>query len=329
MECSRCVYKKEFSICNNEKSPFYNQKVEEDNSCDFFKESEALNHLANANLLSMQEKDEDAMKEFQLAIKFGLPRDREAYSRSMLGSIYFENNRFSEGIDEIEKSLFLDKEGNFGMYQNEDEMRLGFLSQCSAACILKLRQIKKESGLDSAIAFVQEKMNLVDYLPGKYMPGLHYELAQLYLGKAQEKYDSGEDEPEVVNAAISSLKNCLDAEYDENSDTQLKYRQMAEEGLQNIEKMKAEEGTKGKKGLCFIATAVYGSTNDPNVLLLKNYRDGYLIKYAIGNWLINRYYELSPYAAKIIKRSYVLRQIVKITFIDPIVSIIRAFIAYK
>lgn len=329
MSCSECVSKKEFSICGNEKSPFHNQKVEKDNSCDFFEESEAQKHYSNALLLSIEDKVEDSIKEFELAIKLGLPGDDEVYSRAMIGLGYMEMSRLDEGRDAIEKSLAMDAKDNLGKFEGDSTLRLTCLSKLDAAFGLTISKIKEESGLDSAISYAKGKLKLGDYLPGKNMLGLYYELAQLFLEKAQEKYDAGQDESEFVEASVSSIKDCLEAEYDENNEFQLKYRSMAEEGLRNIEKMKAEEESKGKKGLCFIATAVYGSSDDPNVSLLQNYRDRYLARYSIGRWFINRYYVISPHVAKIIRQSYMLRQMVKITILSPIVRLIRAFITYK
>jgi len=57
----------------------------------------------------------------------------------------------------------------------------------------------------------------------------------------------------------------------------------------------------GKKSGCYIATAVYGSYNCPEVFALRRYRDDYLAKRAWGKAFIRVYYAISPTLAKCIK----------------------------
>jgi hypothetical protein len=45
---------------------------------------------------------------------------------------------------------------------------------------------------------------------------------------------------------------------------------------------------------CFIATAVYGSYDAPEVLVLRNFRDNTLSKTTIGMIFIRFYYAISP-----------------------------------
>lgn len=45
---------------------------------------------------------------------------------------------------------------------------------------------------------------------------------------------------------------------------------------------------------CFIATAAYGSVWEPNVQLLRDFRDRYLQTNAAGRWFVRTYYRLSP-----------------------------------
>ena len=62
------------------------------------------------------------------------------------------------------------------------------------------------------------------------------------------------------------------------------------------------EETKGsvKKG-CFIATAVYGSPNSPEVRFLRRYRDNTLSKSMFGRFFIKKYYTYSPNIANCLK----------------------------
>ena len=49
-----------------------------------------------------------------------------------------------------------------------------------------------------------------------------------------------------------------------------------------------------KKGFCYIATAVYRSTEHPNVILLRNFRDKHLITNRVGRVFVRGYYSISP-----------------------------------
>ena len=55
------------------------------------------------------------------------------------------------------------------------------------------------------------------------------------------------------------------------------------------------------KSDCFVATAVYGSYDCPEVVRLRGFRDNFLKKYALGRAFIAAYYRFGPYLAKIVK----------------------------
>jgi hypothetical protein len=53
-----------------------------------------------------------------------------------------------------------------------------------------------------------------------------------------------------------------------------------------------------KKGGCFVATAVYGSYDCPEVLVLRRYRDQVLVRSIVGRCFIRTYYAISPHAVR-------------------------------
>jgi hypothetical protein len=63
---------------------------------------------------------------------------------------------------------------------------------------------------------------------------------------------------------------------------------------------KSPPGTKSsaKQGGCYIATAVYGSYDDPPVLALRRYRDERLARSVLGRGFIQFYYAVSPALSK-------------------------------
>lgn len=52
---------------------------------------------------------------------------------------------------------------------------------------------------------------------------------------------------------------------------------------------------------CFIATAAYGSPWEEHVLMLRQFREQWLLTNAPGRWLTERYYTLSPPLASVIR----------------------------
>jgi len=75
----------------------------------------------------------------------------------------------------------------------------------------------------------------------------------------------------------------------------------------------------GKKGGCFIATEVYGSSLHPNVMILRDFRDIYLMPSKSGRALVNLYYKYSPFVAELITKHKTLKAAVKINLL-PLVA---------
>lgn len=62
---------------------------------------------------------------------------------------------------------------------------------------------------------------------------------------------------------------------------------------------------------CFIATAAFGNSEDPQVKILRVFRDKFLISNKLGQHLVSSYYKYSPYFAKKIATSPLVRAIVR------------------
>ncbi len=66
----------------------------------------------------------------------------------------------------------------------------------------------------------------------------------------------------------------------------------------------------GSSSQCFIATAAYGHFDKPQVQLLRDFRDQYLLTHTAGTAFVNWYYQHSPAAADYIAKRPVLRSTV-------------------
>jgi len=77
-------------------------------------------------------------------------------------------------------------------------------------------------------------------------------------------------------------------------------------------------------GLCFIATAAYGTPTAEQVDVLREFRDVVLLKSTVGSQFVALYYQLSPPIAEFIAGNELLRTLVRELMVDPIVWIVEA-----
>jgi hypothetical protein len=75
----------------------------------------------------------------------------------------------------------------------------------------------------------------------------------------------------------------------------------------------------GSGGGCFIATAAYGSIMEPQVKLLRDFRDKFLLNNALGKYFVRNYYTYSPPIADFIAKHGSLRAIVRVSLL-PVVG---------
>lgn len=95
-------------------------------------------------------------------------------------------------------------------------------------------------------------------------------------------------------------------------------RRGAQEGKNFGEGFK--EGISGSG--CFIATAVYGSYNAPNVRTFRSFRDHCLLKNEVGRGCVRFYYKHGPHWAGFIQEHPVLRTPIR-TGLDGVAYILR------
>jgi hypothetical protein len=84
---------------------------------------------------------------------------------------------------------------------------------------------------------------------------------------------------------------------------------------------KGANNTSQKKG-CFIATACYGSTETPEVLMLRRFRDESLLTSVIGQRLVLVYYKVSPPIARQLVAHPKTAKVIRTWLLDPMTRLI-------
>jgi len=136
--------------------------------------------------------------------------------------------------------------------------------------------------------------------------------AEALFGKTQGLFESGDWQKvqfkEKINETRSAFKYCKEVCKGVSSQdpslagvsSDINNRLMALNAIQ-----------KGTVGGCFIATAVYGSYDAPEVLVLRQFRDLTLARSSAGRLLIRSYYAISPALAGHISNTQRLRKFIR------------------
>ncbi len=81
-------------------------------------------------------------------------------------------------------------------------------------------------------------------------------------------------------------------------------------------------GGSGGSSDCFIATAAFGTPMEPQVMLLRNFRDEHLLTNAAGRAFVKTYYAISPPIADVIRESETLRAVTR-AGLYPIIEAVK------
>jgi hypothetical protein len=175
--------------------------------------------------------------------------------------------------------------------------RVASRSQSTAVGIatgLIAKQQEKNNAVQ-ALTILDKALSVFDY------PGAHMAKAEIYRALGQP------------GNALNELNYIIANFQDDNS--YIAARQMKDE-IENPP----------KKGMCFIATAAYGSALAPEVLVLSSFRDQVLLKFSSGQAFVRMYYVISPPLASLIAKNSILRIVVRRGLIAPILSIVNRLV---
>jgi tetratricopeptide (TPR) repeat protein len=143
-----------------------------------------------------------------------------------------------------------------------------------------------------ALSLLDKALGVFDY------PGAHLAKAEIYRALGQ------------AGSALNELNYIIANFQDDNS--YVAARQIKDE-IENPP----------KKGMCFVATAAFGSALAPEVVVLSSYRDNVLLKSLMGRAFVRFYYSTSPPFAWVIAKSSFLRALTRRLFIAPLLCLIR------
>lgn len=323
IKCGHCKYRLPNRICGCSKSPRYNQQIGMSEWCDFFEQNPAQRLYSKALAMGViiagdetleLEAGAKMLEDLETAIELGLCEDDEAYARFTFGYKLakrgvrcfqgdIDQPDISRGIQEMEKGVLIDSQGGYETFSNPIKFSsLVFLGTLYAAVC---DSICERKGIDPAIAYLEEKLKLFDYLPTPPLIMLGF-LGDLYL----KKHDAT-----LARQAFERVLRAPDNPVEQEEEAMV--RNNARQALQDL------NSPDRKNSGCFIATAVYGTPDSQEIEALRYFRDNFLVTMPTGKLFISLYYKFSPSIAELIKGSELAKKLVERILLKPVLWIIQ------
>lgn len=316
IKCSRCKHRLPRMICGCPESEYYNHKIEHTTYCEHFVNNPAQDHYSKALVSTAfleeseqhEQKAKEMIAELKEALKIGLPKDDQVRAKFMLGGTYYAllrhkarqawpmSQELKRAIEEMEAAVIIDSQEGYKYFL--EPINSARLQTLAAVYVAVSQQTQEEQGTDSAIAYVKQKLELFNYLPGP--PSL----LLLNLGELYESKGQTANARTIFMKVLERAENPVD---DIDSDVRRSARSRIQE---------TKSGEKKQSG-CFIATAVYGNENSLEVEILRRFRDHIFVRSYTGRAFITFYYLVSPSIARVVKASGLAKKVVRAVLLRP------------
>jgi hypothetical protein len=192
-KCANCKHRGARNICAEAHSQHHGRQVEPTDTCQYFLENPAEEHLANGLVAALaDDRVTEEIHELEQAIALGLPADSEMHAHYFLGVAYgkaasrkglpveqmVRTPEFAKAMGEQETAVRMDRDGAYGYFK--DPLGRGLLQSLDNLFALASRRVASEQGPQAAAAFLEDKMRLGDGLTTSPFLGSLLELGNLY-----------------------------------------------------------------------------------------------------------------------------------------------------
>jgi hypothetical protein len=129
------------------------------------------------------------------------------------------------------------------------------------------------------------------------------------------------------NAIINQLKTKVNEAWNVslvigNMDLNQNFRNQYNNNKTALSSIKSQIANTGGSSGCYIATMAYGDYEHPQVMILRQFRDDVLDKYAFGKWFIKTYYHYSPKLVEKLKTKKTINNIIR-KILNQIIKLIK------
>ena len=183
--------------------------------------------------------------------------------------------------------------------EGANDVMIGISPQTTAFNLNNMLEQTLNAGAKPILSTITPNISNAGYQPENYNPGI--------INLAQNGQTTLID---TYSAVVSNWSNLTVDGIHPNESGSVQIAQGFYSQLVNSQNAASSGG--GGGGGCFIATAAYGTALEPQVVLLKRFRDRYLLTNQPGFYFVKLYYTYSPPIADFIRQHDMIRFCVRI-----------------
>ena len=219
------------------------------------------------------------------------------------GDYFFENEQYAEALDEyitaskyfidaLTQEIFCDKFAAGGRkYDRGSKVSLCY---SVAAFLMKVIDCYQELDRKKIVFLLRDMTEMIELLSA-YQGDMTVSQLQSYenLKKYMVRYEYAEKMVAKLRQGDDSYDECFD-------DNLKKLYQSLNYFYEQEESILPKRKIPGVKEGCFIATAVYETSQHPDLDVFRDFRDNQLLANSFGKWLVAVYYQIGPSLAQYI-----------------------------